>query len=63
MNLEVLATLTDAERRFLAMHAIYESRRQDDFRYWDPIPQRRTELRQRWQQIANALHEGPWSSS
>jgi hypothetical protein len=63
MNPDVLATLTDAERRFLAMHATYESRRQDDFRYWDSSPQHRVELRQRWQQIADAFHENPWSSA
>lgn len=52
--------LTENERSFLAMHATYESQRQEDFRYWHNDPVERARLKARWQQIANALHPDPW---
>lgn len=52
--------LADAERKYLAMHARYESGRQDDARYWDPDPQKRLALKRRWRKIADWLHAEPW---
>jgi hypothetical protein len=52
--------LSDGERRYLAMHARYESGRQDDVRYWDADPQRRLVLKRRWREIADWLHPEPW---
>lgn len=52
--------LNDAERRYLAMHARYQSGRQDDVRYWDPDPEVRADLRRRWREIADWLHPDPW---
>lgn len=52
--------LTDHERRFLAMHARYESQKQEDFRYWDHDPIRRQQLLTRWRKIADVLHPDPW---
>lgn len=54
--------LDEGERAFLAMHATYEANKQDDFRYHDKDPARRVELKARWMQIANALHEDPWGT-
>lgn len=51
-----MAALTEPERAYLAMHARYESERQDDFRYWNPDPVERARLRIRWREIADALH-------
>lgn len=48
--------LSDAERRYLAMHARYESQRQEDWRYQDADPEERHRLLTRWQEIADALH-------
>lgn len=56
------ALLSDAERRYLAMHARYESGRQDDVRYWDADPDMRAEKRRRWREIADWLHPDPWGS-
>lgn len=55
--------LDEDERRFLAMHATYEAKKQDDFRYWDQDPERRVLLKARWLEIANAFHEDPWGTS
>jgi hypothetical protein len=52
--------LSDDERRYLAMHARYESNRQDDVRYWDADPGERARLKQRWREIADWLHPDPW---
>jgi hypothetical protein len=52
--------LTEGERRDLAMHAHYESGRQDDVRYWDPDPEKRLALKRRWRKIADWLHAEPW---
>lgn len=54
------ALLSEDERRYLAMHARYESNRQDDVRYWDPDPQKRLALKRRWREIADWLHPEPW---
>lgn len=51
----ILAGLTVNERFYLAMHARYESQRQDDFRYQHADPAERERLRSRWSQIAAAL--------
>lgn len=59
LNLEHL-DLTDSERRFLAMHAQYESNRQDDWRYQHKDPVERARLKARWQQIADTFHTDPW---
>lgn len=55
--------LTDFERRYLAMHARYESQRQDDPRYWDPEPAERRRPKARWREIADALHSDPWGDA
>lgn len=52
--------LSDDERCYLAMHARYESNRQDDVRYWDADPQQRLVLKRRWREIADWLHPEPW---
>jgi hypothetical protein len=52
--------LTEAERKYLAMHAHYESGRQDDVRYWDADPEKRLALKRRWREIADWLHSEPW---
>jgi hypothetical protein len=57
------ALLSDAERRYLAIHARYESNRQDDVRYWDADPHKRAELRRRWREIADWLHPDPWGAA
>lgn len=54
--------LTEPERRYLAMHARYESGRQDDFRYQSSDPEERAYLKQRWSDIADALHPEPWGT-
>lgn len=54
--------LTEGERRYLGMHATYEAKRQDDFRYFDPDPVVRARLRARWMEIADALHPAPWDA-
>jgi hypothetical protein len=54
--------LDEGERRFLAMHATYESKRQEDVRYRHGNAIRSAELRARWQEIADAFHEDPWGS-
>ncbi len=61
LNLERL-DLTDAERRFLAMHAQYESNHQDDGRYWHKDPVERARLKARWQLIADTFHNDPWGT-
>lgn len=55
-----MIALTESERSYLAMHARYESDRQDDFRYWNPDPTERARLKARWREIADALHPDPW---
>lgn len=45
--------LSEEERAYLAMHARYESKRQEDFRYWDHDPAERERLRKRWMEIAD----------
>ena len=52
--------LTDSERRYLGMHARYESGRQEDFRYHHEDPEEREGLRARWREIGDALHPEPW---
>ncbi len=52
--------LTEDERGFLAMHARYESQRQEDCRYWHADPTERARLKARWQQIADTFHTDPW---
>lgn len=54
--------LTAGERRFLAMHAQYESNRQDDWRYQHKDPVERARLKARWQQIADTFHNDPWGT-
>lgn len=54
------AWLTEDERRYLAMHARYESDRQQDPRYWLSDPTEREQRRLRWREIADTLHEQPW---
>lgn len=54
--------LTEPERAYLAMHARYESDRQDDFRYWNPDSVERARLKARWREIADALHVNPWGT-
>lgn len=55
--------LTEDERRHLAMHAGYASHNQDDFRYQDPDPIKRAELKARWRAIADALEPDPYGTS
>jgi hypothetical protein len=75
LDLEVLATLTDGERRYLAMHARYEAGRQHDPRNYttgeidtdgvqrlDERWNTRKERHDRWRAIADALHPDPWNS-
>lgn len=50
--------LSEEERAYLAMHARYESKRQEDFRYWDPDPTERERLRIRWLEIEKFLLTG-----
>ena len=54
--------LTEDERRYLAMHARYESQRQQDVRYWDADETARATRLARWKQIADALHPDPWGT-
>ena len=54
--------LTDGEGRVLAAAARYKSQEQDDFRYMDPDPVERERLRQRWREIADALHPDPYGA-
>jgi hypothetical protein len=57
----VTLDLSDGERRYLAMHARYESERQDDVRYWWAAdPAERAALKVRWREIADVLHPDPW---
>jgi len=56
----VIRTLTQGERRYLAMHATYAALEQDDPRYWDTDPTTRAETKRRWQEIADSLHPDPW---
>lgn len=54
--------LTTSERRYLAMHARYESQRQDDPRYCAADRTARDRLRARWRAIADELHPDPWGA-
>lgn len=54
--------LTDGERRFLAMHARYESNHQDDWRYQHKDPVERARLKARWRLIADTFHTDPWGT-
>lgn len=58
-----LDDLTTEERRYLAMHARYESDRQDDFRYAHADRAEGARLKVRWREIADALHPDPWSET
>lgn len=53
---------TDAERRYLAMHARYESNHQDDARYWHADLVERARLKARWRLIADTFHTDPWGT-
>jgi hypothetical protein len=54
--------LTEEERAYLAMHARYASGHQDDFRYQDPDPAKRAQLKARWREIVESLHSDPWGT-
>jgi hypothetical protein len=54
--------LAEDERRFLAMHANYESSKQDDVRYRHEDPSERARLKARWREIGDALHPDPWGN-
>jgi hypothetical protein len=51
--------LTEEERRYLAMHARYESERAHDPRAGIPVADRDSH-EHRWREIADALHSDPW---
>jgi len=53
-------SLSQEERRYLAIHATYAAHEQDDLRYWDTDPTTRAETKRRWQKIADTLYPDPW---
>lgn len=65
MNEEIkIEGLAPEECRFLAMRAHYESESYLDPRYYQEKPwKEREELRDRWQQIADALFPDPWGKA
>lgn len=62
MTLKLPDDLTDAERRYLAMHARAEAERQYDARAKVPVADREPNAR-RWREIADTLHRDPWGEA
>jgi hypothetical protein len=60
--MKVELDLTEEERRYLAMHARYESERARDPRAGIPLAEREPYGR-RWREIADSLHPDPWGTA